>query len=84
MLDALILVCGLGVWLYGLIDCARTDQDAVRNLPKWAWLIIIIFFGSIGAIAWLLIGRTKSVAAPRRRVHKTLPPDDNPEFLNKL
>ncbi len=84
MLDALIVVGGLAVWLFGLFDCARTDQDRVRNLPKWAWLLIVIFFGSLGAIAWLLIGRTKSVALPRRRTVRMIPPDDNPEFLKQL
>jgi hypothetical protein len=84
MLDALIVLGGLAIWLYGLIDCARTEQDAVRNLPKWAWLIIIIFFGSLGAIAWLIVGRPKGAALPKRRVTKMLPPDDNPDFLKKL
>ncbi len=84
MLDALIVVGGLAVWLFGLFDCARTDQDRVHNLPKWAWLLIVIFFGSLGAIAWLLIGRTKSVALPRRRAVRMIPPDDNPEFLKQL
>lgn len=84
MLDALIVLGGLAIWLYGLIDCARTDQEAVRNLPKWAWLVIIIFFGSLGAIAWLIAGRPKGVSVPRRRTTKMIPPDDNPDFLKKL
>ena len=84
MLDLLILLGGLAVWLFGLFDCARTEQEMVRNLPKWAWLIIIIIFGSLGAIAWLLVGRPKTVVVARRRPNKMIPPDDNPEFLKKL
>ena len=84
MFDALIFVVLLGVWLFGLIDCARSNQDAPRNLPKWAWLLIIIFLGSPGAIAWLIVGRQKSVGQPRLRPKRILPPDDNPEFLKKL
>ena len=84
MFDALIFLVLLGVWLFGLIDCARSNQDAPRNLPKWAWLLIIIFLGSPGAIAWLVVGRTKSVGQPRMRPSRVLPPDDNPEFLKKL
>ncbi len=85
MFDALIFVAALAIWLYGLIDCARSDQDSQRNLPKWAWLVIIIFLGSPGAIAWLLIGRTKGIGQPTRlRTKKVLPPDDNPEFLKHL
>jgi len=84
MLDALIVLGSLGLWLYGLIDCARTEQDVVRNLPKWAWLIIIIFFGFLGAIVWLFVGRPKGVSLPKRKVTRVLPPDDNPDFLKQL
>ena len=85
MFDALIFVGALAVWLYGLIDCARSNQDSPRNLPKWAWLLIIIFLGSPGAIAWLVVGRPKSAGQqPRLRPRRILPPDDNPEFLKKL
>ena len=84
MFDVLIVVGGLAVWLFGLFDCARTDQDRVRNLPKWAWLLIIIIFGSLGAIAWLLIGRAKSITLPRSRPGRMIPPDDNPDFLKQL
>jgi hypothetical protein len=84
MFDALVFVVLIGVWLFGLIDCARSDQDTQRNLPKWAWLLIIIFLGSPGAIAWLVIGRPMSARQPRLRPKRILPPDDNPEFLKKL
>ncbi len=84
MFDALVFIVALGIWLYGLIDCARSNQDAQRNLPKWAWLLIIIFLGSPGAIAWLVIGRTRGTGQPRLRTKRVLPPDDNPEFLKHL
>ncbi len=85
MLDLLLILGSTALWLYGLFDCARIDQDRVRNLPKWAWLLIIIFFGTLGAIAWLFIGRPKvTVRVPRNRPGRMIPPDDNPDFLNKL
>lgn len=84
MLDALLILGGTAIWLYGLIDCARIDQDKVRNLPKWAWLLIIIFFGTLGAISWLIIGRPKGNSRERIRPARTIPPDDNQDFLNKL
>jgi len=85
MLDLLLILGSTALWLYGLFDCARIDQDRVRNLPKWAWLLIIIFFGTLGAIAWLFAGRPKvGVRTPRSRPGRMLPPDDNPDFLNKL
>ncbi len=84
MFDALIAIGSLAIWLFGLFDCARTDQDRVCNLPKWAWLLIIIFFTAVGAIAWLLVGRPKSIASPRPRPGRMIPPDDNPDFLKQL
>jgi len=84
MIDVLLFVGGLALWLYGLIDCAKTDQDSVKILPKWAWLIIVIIFGSLGALAWLLAGRPKRLVSPRIKSGKVIPPDDNPEFLRNL
>lgn len=49
-----LLVFALTVFC--LIDAATTPSDQVRNLPKWAWLLLIIVFDLIGSIAWLLAG----------------------------
>ena len=80
----LILVFGLTI--YALIDCARTDESQIKNLPKWGWLLLIIILGpptAIGPIAYLIAGRNKPKGgrAPKRRI---LPPDDDPDFLRKL
>jgi hypothetical protein len=51
-----ILVFGLTI--YALIDCARTDESQIKNLPKWGWLLLIIILGpqaaAIGPIAYLI------------------------------
>jgi hypothetical protein len=51
---ALLLV---GLWLFCIIDVITTPEDSVRNLPKLAWLLIIILLVDIGSIAWLVAGR---------------------------
>jgi len=84
MLYELLGLAELAVWLYGIFDCARTDQDSVRRLPKWAWLLIVIIFQFPGAIAWVFIGRPKGVSRPRMRPGRIIPPDDNPEFLKQI
>lgn len=43
--------------LYCLLDVALSDPKEVRNLPKVAWLLIVLFIFGLGAIAWLLGGR---------------------------
>jgi hypothetical protein len=77
------LVLVFGLTIYALIDCARTDESQIKNLPKWGWLLLIIILGPPTAIAYLIAGRNKRKGgrAPKRRI---LPPDDDPDFLRKL
>ena len=77
----LIIVTAL--MLFSIIDCSRTEEGRIRSLPKWAWLVIIIFVPGIGALAWIIAGRPKGNGR-RRRKGKIVPPDDNPDFLRKL
>jgi len=79
---ALILVTALEI--YALIDCARTPEQQMRSLPKWAWLVIIILVPGIGAISWIIAGRRKGPGRGGKKDKKIIPPDDNPDFLRKL
>lgn len=72
----------LALMIFSIIDCSRTPESQIRSLPKWAWLVIIIFVPGIGALAWIIAGRPKGNG--RRRKGKIVPPDDNPDFLRKL
>ena len=84
MPDFLLALGFIAVWLYGLFDCARTEQESVRSLPKWAWLLIIILFSWIGSVAWFILGRPKTALKARKRPGTVIPPDDNPDFLKRL
>jgi hypothetical protein len=84
MIRFLIPVLLVGFMIYTLVDCARTDESQVRNLPKWAWIAIIIIIQTLGAIAYWVAGRPKRPGrggGPKRRI---LPPDDDPDFLRKI
>jgi len=70
--------------IYTIIDCAMTDQEKVRRFPKWAWLLIIIFTGTIGDIAWFVAGRPRKPGQNRGGRGRIIPPDDDPDFLRKL
>lgn len=72
-----------GFMIYTLIDCARTDESQIRNLPKWGWILIIIFVQTLGAIAYWIAGRPKGMRGPKPK-RRILPPDDDPDFLGKL
>jgi purine-cytosine permease-like protein len=59
-MSQLVLVFLLaGFMIFSLVDCARTDETQVRNLPKWAWILIIILIQTFGAIAYWIAGRPK-------------------------
>ena len=71
--------------IYTLVDCASSDETQIRNLPKWAWILIIILTLTFGSIAYWIAGRPKGPRLggpkPKRRI---LPPDDDPDFLGRL
>jgi len=85
------LLFGLGVvvvilTVYTLVDCALFDRNRVRGVPRWAWILMIIFLPVLGAVLWLLIGRgRRSAAGPAGgRVTRQMAPDDDPDFLRGL
>jgi len=47
----------LAVWLFCIIDVITTPDSQIRNLPKLAWLLIVIVLSDLGSIAWLVAGR---------------------------
>ncbi|MGH9148997.1 MAG: PLDc N-terminal domain-containing protein, partial [Acidimicrobiales bacterium] len=84
----LVGLIALGLWLYAIFDVIATDETLVRNLPKTVWLMIVIFLSTIGALAWILMGRPEFAgwrpgdtrARPARRITG---PDDDPKFLSR-
>ncbi|MEI6119665.1 MAG: PLD nuclease N-terminal domain-containing protein [Actinomycetes bacterium] len=85
-IDAFVLIISIILQLYSLFDCARTEQEQVRKLPKWAWLIVILLFGGFGGLMWIFVGRPKTQGKGRGYGQKPriIPPDDDPDFLRKL
>jgi len=92
-----LLILALDVFC--VIDLIQTRDDEVRNLPKIAWLILILLFPPIGSIAWLAAGRPQSgtrSSSPYERSADSFPEYDRPgraagvtpesdeEFLRKI
>lgn len=88
----------LAVWVFCVVDVMTTPARQVRNLPKLAWVFIVVLLFNLGAIAWLVAGRpwnlsTRDVSirtpgAPSMRPKavrgRPTNPDDDPEFLASL
>jgi hypothetical protein len=83
----------VAVWVFCIIDVITTPDGQTRNLPKFAWLVLVIILMDIGSIAWLIAGRpweAKAADTPRaapgrgRPPGRRLSPDDDEEFLAGL
>jgi len=94
MIRVLPVLIELGLLIYCLIDCIQADPAAVRNLPRWAWIVLILLFPLVGGIAWLVVGRPARPvpgAAPLdgfpvgpRAPRRPVAPDDDDDFLRTL
>ena len=84
MARLLPLLLSVAFTIYTLVECARTEQESIRTLPKWGWILLIILIGLFGAIGYWIWGRPRNEGPGRGGRGKIIPPDDNPDFLRKL
>jgi phospholipase D-like protein len=89
-LGGLFFLVSVLFWLWAIFDSLTCDEKRVRNLPRWAWVVVILVFLEFGALAWALFGRPRAgqLAAhgsqsqgPRRG---PVGPDDDPDFLRNI
>ena len=83
MARALLIAAVAAVFftVYTVVDCAVTDPQRVRGIPKPLWILVILLLPVIGGILWLLIGKDRATGYTQRR---RTSPDDDPEFLRRL
>jgi hypothetical protein len=78
-IGGLLTLVLLGVWLFAVIDVLVSDKGEVRNLPKWAWLVVVVLFMALGAILWFLLGRpSRLFSGARIDPTRTFGPPRNP------
>ncbi|MBF9134429.1 PLDc_N domain-containing protein [Plantactinospora sp. S1510] len=93
-LYAILAIGQLILAVVALISCLSAENDEIRALPRFAWVLIILFFPLVGSIAWFVAGRpvpATPAAGNRpgggvggRDRQRPLAPDDDPEFLRSL
>jgi Phospholipase_D-nuclease N-terminal len=97
LFDGAFALLAFAVWVFCIIDVITTPESEIRNLPKLAWLLLVIILVDVGSIAWLIAGRPWNSrpadlpykgnrgrqAEPMRRFNGTNP-DDDEEFLAGL
>lgn len=82
-----LVLVGVALIVYALIDCVMTKAHSVRSISKPAWIVTIALVPLLGAGLWFFFGRPRPKASPGRQRsvprHPTAP-DDDPQFLRNL
>ncbi|MDO7868863.1 PLD nuclease N-terminal domain-containing protein [Nocardioides jiangxiensis] len=95
MIRALPFLVELILMIFCLVDAISAPEHRVRNLPKWAWILLILVVPLAGGIAWLVAGRPTAEAqrpwAPPGFPEYDRPgramaanPDDDEAFLRQV
>lgn len=78
----LLALITVGVTTYAFVDCLRSTDDEVRNLPRPMWLAVTLV-PLVGGLAWLAFGRAPSGSSAPPPARQAAP-DDDPDFLRSL
>lgn len=89
MARGILAVLSIALTVFALADCVQTQDDEVRGVPKWAWIVLIVLIPWVGPLTWLFVGKERSwgrgsSGSPGPRRDGPLAPDEDPEFLRKL
>ena len=57
LFDGVVGLFFMALWIFCIVDVITTREGACRNLPKIAWLLIVLVLADVGSIAWLIAGR---------------------------
>ncbi|MGI9605672.1 MAG: PLD nuclease N-terminal domain-containing protein [Acidimicrobiales bacterium] len=80
------------LWIWAVFDVIATDRVLVRNLDKTLWIMLVIFIPTVGAVAWLALGRPagagftpgSTVSRPTNRTNLSAPAplgiEDSPDW----
>jgi hypothetical protein len=99
MVRAVPFLLFLALDIFCVIDVIQSRDDEVRHLSKMVWLILILLFPPIGAIAWLAAGRPQRGPTRRSAYERETPafpeydrpgraagltPESDEEFLRRV
>ncbi|ATG54090.1 hypothetical protein CFK41_04360 [Brachybacterium ginsengisoli] len=86
MARGILAVLSIALTVFALADCVQTEDDKIRGLPKWAWIVLIVLIPWVGPITWLFVGKERTRRGGDGRPRRTGPmaPDEDPDFLRRL
>ena len=80
--QAIVWLITIGLMIYALVDCARSENHEVRSLPRPVWFVVILV-PLVGAVCWLVYGAPRGSGTVGRPA-RVVAPDDDPDFLRSL
>jgi hypothetical protein len=72
-MELLLGVVTFALWVFCLVDAIGARADRIRNLPKVAWVLLILLFPLVGSIGWLVAGRPESGGSRRSAYEREQP-----------
>ena len=92
-----LAVAVLALYIYAMLDLMRAPAREVRLLPKWLWVVVVLFIFLLGPVMWLVLGRPRAEYPPAGGdgggggsggrgpgPRGPVAPDDDPEFLRRI
>ena len=84
-----VLIGGLAlfaVMVFSIVDILAIDRSRVRHLPKFVWVVLVIFLSAIGSALWFTLGRERlnGGRGPSSTAGPALGPDDDPDYHRGL
>ncbi|QBJ95275.1 hypothetical protein ERC79_04395 [Rhodococcus sp. ABRD24] len=55
------------LWIVCLVDVIVAEEHQVRNIPKIAWVIVVLLLPLVGSVLWLVAGRPEGGMGGHRR-----------------
>ncbi len=86
----------LTLYIYAIVDLARSPSREVRLLPKWLWVVVVVLVVIAGPALYIALGRPRVDYPPSGGdggggsggrgpgPRGPVAPDDDPEFLKRL
>jgi hypothetical protein len=60
MIQVILSFVTLALMVFALVTVITSDGSQINHLPKFAWVLLIIFLPLIGSILWFALGRERA------------------------
>lgn len=90
-MQVILTLATLALMIFALVSVITSDDWQVKYLPKFAWVLLIIFLPLLGSILWLLLGKDRAISGrpekpwtPRAEPRQPIVIDDEVAIENEI